>query len=168
MTAIPPLLTSTAVFSIDRRNRYSLRRIWSNSRAPVLFVGLNPSTADTFTNDPTIRRCMRFAHDWGYGGIIMGNLFVYRATDPKLLVPDHPVIQGYNDRRLLADAEDAGLVVAAWGSSIPSGHKARAAHVRELLSPVHVLGFTKYGHPRHPLYMPGNAVPILWDTDRGI
>jgi hypothetical protein len=49
----------------------------------ICFIGLNPSTADAEVNDPTIRRCIGFAHDWGFGGLLMLNLFAFRATDPK-------------------------------------------------------------------------------------
>ena len=63
------------------RYRYSLWRKWGPG-ATCMFVGLNPSTADETADDPTIRRCMAFARDWGYGALCMANLFAYRATDP--------------------------------------------------------------------------------------
>ena len=57
-----------------------------------MFIGLNPSTADEIQDDPTIRRCIRYAKDWNYGGYIMGNIFAYRSTDPKkLLHIDDPI-----------------------------------------------------------------------------
>ena len=71
--------------SDDRRYRYELSRIWDAALPPVLFVGMNPSTADEEQDDPTIRRCIRFARDWGYGGLLMGNLYALRATDPQEL-----------------------------------------------------------------------------------
>ena len=43
----------------------------------ILFIGLNPSTADETKNDPTIRRCINFAKDWGYGGVMIANLFAF-------------------------------------------------------------------------------------------
>jgi hypothetical protein len=72
-----------AEFSDCGTYRYALWRTWNALQPGVLFVGLNPSTADATTDDPTIRRCIGFAKRWGYGGITMANVFAYRATDPR-------------------------------------------------------------------------------------
>jgi len=78
-------MKSHATFSPCRKYRYSLFRIWDEDKSLVLFIGLNPSTADEKEDDPTIRRCINFAKQWGwgYGGLIMGNLFSFRATQPS-------------------------------------------------------------------------------------
>jgi hypothetical protein len=86
------LLESSAVFSTCRRYRYVLRRIWDRSTPPAMFVGLNPSTADEVKDDPTVRRCIGYAKRWGFGGLIMTNIFAFRSTDPNALVElDDPV-----------------------------------------------------------------------------
>ena len=77
------LIYSDAKFSNDRIYRYALWRVWDESLPKLLFIGLNPSTADEINDDPTMRRCIRFAKDLGYGTFIMGNIFGYRSTDPK-------------------------------------------------------------------------------------
>ena len=79
------LIYSDAKFSKDRIYRYALWRIWDDTLPKLLFIGLNPSTADEINDDPTMRRCIRFSKDLGYGGFIMGNIFAYRSTDPKKL-----------------------------------------------------------------------------------
>ena len=76
-----------ATFSSCRTYRYSLSRIWDKKKKYVLFVGLNPSTADEEVDDPTIRRCINYAKNWGYGGFLMVNLF-YRILE-KLKVERH-------------------------------------------------------------------------------
>ncbi|MEP0894347.1 DUF1643 domain-containing protein [Leptolyngbya boryana FACHB-1624] len=81
-----------------------------------MFVGLNPSTADETHDDPTIRRCTKFAKDWGYSGLCMTNLFAYRATDPKEMIASVDSIGLENDQYLLEYAARAGIVVAAWGN----------------------------------------------------
>ncbi|MCU7816788.1 MAG: DUF1643 domain-containing protein [Candidatus Thiodiazotropha sp. (ex Rostrolucina anterorostrata)] len=81
-----------AVLSPDRDYRYSLWRIWQPDDPYALFIGLNPSTADEYENDPTIRRCIRFAKDWGFGGLYMANLFAIRATKPKIMKAHHAPI----------------------------------------------------------------------------
>ena len=72
-----------AVFSPCRTYRYALSRVWAADKPYALFIGLNPSTADETLDDPTIRRCIDFAKRWGYGGLVMANLFAYRATEPS-------------------------------------------------------------------------------------
>ena len=79
------ILSSDAVFSKDRIYRYALWRTWNENLPKTLFIGLNPSTADEIQDDPTIRRCIRYSRDWGYGGYIMGNIFGYRSTNPLVL-----------------------------------------------------------------------------------
>ena len=86
------LLESTADFSFCGQYRYTLTRVWSLERGLVLFVGLNPSTADAERDDPTVRRCVGYARRWGFGGVLVANLFAYRATDPRdLLAVSYPI-----------------------------------------------------------------------------
>jgi hypothetical protein len=73
-----------ANFSTCRTWRYTLTRQWSFVHPLAMFIGLNCSTADETQDDPTVRRCMGFARDWGYGGLLMTNLFAFRATDPRV------------------------------------------------------------------------------------
>lgn len=62
------VINSTAVFSACRKYRYSLHRTWDRENRKCMFIGLNPSIADEVVDDPTIRRCIRYAKEWGYGG----------------------------------------------------------------------------------------------------
>ncbi len=73
-------MRTDAKLSDCRIYRYALWRIWDDAKPLVMFIGLNPSTADETEDDPTIRRCISFAQNWGYGGLYMANLFVFRAT----------------------------------------------------------------------------------------
>ena len=85
-------MTKGARFSECRVWRYALWRTWDPARAPLVFVGLNPSTADETQDDPTIRRCLGFARDFGCGGLHMLNIFAFRATNPdELRRTDDPV-----------------------------------------------------------------------------
>jgi len=148
------LATETgATFSPGRNYRYVLWRRWEQNALYVLFIGLNPSTADESEDDPTIRRCKRFAADWGYGSIYMANLFALRATDPKkMLEHDSPI--GLENNIWLQDlASGAGVIVCAWGAH--GGHKRRDERVKALLFNYELkcLGTTKAGKPRHPLYI---------------
>ena len=86
-----------AVFSPNGVYRYSLSRVWKREKGLVLFLLLNPSTADANVLDPTLRRCMSFAEAWGYGGILVGNIFALRSTDPQFLYLSRDPIGPTND-----------------------------------------------------------------------
>lgn len=152
-----------AAFDTERGYRYRLWRHWEVEKPTVAFVMLNPSTADEADDDPTLRRCIGFAKDWGYGGLEVANLFALRATDPNELA-DHPnPIGGANDQYLKKVCRRADLVVAAWGAR--GGLQDRASEVAELLdADLHALDTTKAGHPVHPLYQPADAEPEPWSA----
>ena len=120
-----------------------------------MFVGLNPSTADENEDDPTVRRCIGFGRKWKYGGLILVNLFAYRATDPVGLLDADDPIGPANDKYILASARATGLIVVAWGTR--GAVLDRDQHVLSLLPGAHCLGITKEGRPKHPLYLAGNT-----------
>ena len=151
-----------AQFSPDRIYRYALWRTWDEDKGLLLVIGLNPSTADENVDDPTIRRCVDFAHRWGFGGLYMLNLFAFRATDPKELLDTPDPVGPENDEFLRMYSRSAGDVMAAWGTH--GVWFTRGARVCELLGKesLFVLGLTQNGQPRHPLYMPRVTRPQLW------
>ncbi len=147
--------------------RYRLGRRRDAGAGSVTFIMLNPSTADAEVNDPTIRRCIGFAWDWGYRALTVVNLFAYRATTPKELRRARSPVGPANDEHLLAAADAAEAVVVAWG--VHGALHERDREVTELLSPrveLTCLGVTKAGLPRHPLYMPKRATPTRYHTPR--
>lgn len=151
------LLRSTARFSPCRAYRYTLHRIWDRSVPPAMFIGLNPSTADEVKNDPTVRRCINYARRWGFGGLIMTNIFALRSTDPNGLTRINDPVGPRTDYWLKKSTLEAGIVVAAWG--IWGQLKERGEHVRRMLPGLMCLGTTKAGDPRHPLYLRGDLKP---------
>jgi hypothetical protein len=154
---------------IDGEYRYSLWRTLNATKHPrqLLFIMLNPSTADAQYDDPTLRRCLGFASSWGYDVLEVCNLFAYRATDPGILrhVPD-PVGPA-NDEYVGQAVARASAVVAAWGTQ--GGLKNRAADITELVvrsRPLSCLGLTKGGFPRHPLYVRGTVEAEVFASER--
>ena len=141
-----------AVLSPDRVYRYSLRRVWEPSTPLVMFVGLNPSTADETQDDPTIRRCIGFARKWSFGGMIVVNLFAYRATNPRELRCVADPIGPDNDTWVMRGQEETALVVAAWGNG--GIYRGRAEEVLPMLRHPHALAINKTGQPAHPLFLP--------------
>jgi hypothetical protein len=149
-----------AQFSRDRRYRYRLWRRWDPARPQIAFCMLNPSTADEHNDDPTIRRCIGFARDWGYGGVEIVNLFALRATDPRELRRARDPIGRANDVHVIDAAQRSTAVVVAWG--VHGALLERGAAALRLLSPrarLLALGWTLAGEPRHPLYLRRDVRP---------
>jgi hypothetical protein len=148
-----------ANFSRCRRYRYNLWREWEPLKPRVLFIALNPSTADDRVDDPTIRRCIGYARDWGFGGLNVANLFAFRATHPADLKAADDPVGPRNDwwlRKLSAEAE---LVVAGWGNH--GRFMNRADAVRHHLESIHCLKMNRSGEPAHPLYLRKSLRPRL-------
>ncbi len=152
-------MKNTAILSTCRKYRYALWRTWDESKPYVMFVGLNPSTADETTDDPTLKRCINYARAWGYGGVCMANLFAFRATDPLYMKASQDPVGIDNNKWLKKLAEDAGLVVAAWGND--GSFLSRSARVKELIPNMHCLKLNKSGEPAHPLYQPARLQPVV-------
>lgn len=161
-----PLIAPTkppAAFDPTRTYRYSLYREWGDPSHKAVFVMLNPSTADEVRLDPTVTRCCGYARRWGYGCIEVVNIFALRSTDPKGLLAVEDPVGPENDRHILAAVADAALVVAAWG--VHGALQGRDRIVRGLLADrcvLYCLGTTKDGHPKHPLYLRRDVVPVLF------
>jgi len=146
-----------AAFSPCRTWRYSLTRAAAREgERTVIFIGLNPSTADESRDDPTTRRCVGFARDWGFAEMKLVNLFAFRATRPAELraAPD-PVGPGNEDAVRSAVAA-ADLVVCAWGNE---GIGSDTGAVLDLVDRPYCVGTTLGGAPRHPLYVRASTSP---------
>lgn len=155
---------SGARFSACRRWRTLLWRRWDEAQPVVNFLMLNPSTADETVLDPTCTRARDFAERWGYGTLLVTNVFAWRATDPgEMRAAQDPVGRG-NDAAILRAARSAALVVCAWGNH--GAHRGRSAQVRRLLGDagiaLHVLRLNAGGEPAHPLYLPARLAPVPW------
>lgn len=147
--------------------RYRLTRSWDSGLPRMCWIMLNPSTADAEQDDPTIRRCIDFTRRWGYGGLVVGNLYALRATDPAQLAAHPDPVGPENNEYLRAMAADSAMVVCAWGAH-PMATR-RSAQVRIMLAEAGVqlwcLGTTRSGAPRHPLYVPASTALVPWPRD---
>ncbi len=148
---------SGAVFSAKRTFRYALWRNWDSSRPKIVFVGLNPSTADEDQDDPTIRRCISFAHTWGYGGVLVGNLFAFRATRPADLKKAPMPIGRDNNKWLDSMIVVSGRVLACWGNH--GSHLSQDRLFVDRYPDLYCLAVNSTGAPVHPLYQPGSSMP---------
>jgi hypothetical protein len=156
----------SAVISEDGLYRYELRRVWDKNLLVLEWIMLNPSTADASIDDPTIKRCIAFARAWGFGGIVVRNLYAWRATNPAELVNlSDPVGP---DNRAQLSSTDADLTVVAWGANVaatgwwngyPFGWQ-KTVIKRDL--PLMCLGTNANGSPKHPLYVRSSRSLEVW------
>lgn len=146
-----------ATFSPCRYYRYLLWRTWGDE-PPSMFIGLNPSTADETKDDPTIRRCINFATAWGCGGIVMTNIFAFRATLPAVMKGAFDPIGPDNLRSLQEAAARCSPRVACWG--VHGEYLGQGNRVQELIDDLQCFGLTKHGFPKHPLYLPKTATLV--------
>ena len=168
-----------ARFSPCRTWRYALWRHWNDDATALgnclAFIGLNPSTADENIDDPTVRRCIRFAKDWGHHGLIMLNLYGYRATQPVDMVNAVNPAGDDNVSTIAQYTRHVGGIVAAWGTLAKPWRKRvqweeQIQRTLEAIGrPVYCLRKTRDGSPGHPLYIPADTKPVLyWKPDDGL
>ncbi|WP_306324146.1 MULTISPECIES: DUF1643 domain-containing protein [unclassified Streptomyces] len=155
--------SGSAALSPCGEYRYRLDRVWNEDAAPMVWVMLNPSTADHVENDPTIRRCTAFAKAAGHGGITVVNLFALRSKNPAHLRGHADPVGPLNEAALVHATNEADRIVAAWGDVTRPERAQQARAVVALLASrgrsLECLGLTGKGHPRHPLYV-RDATPM--------
>lgn len=151
---------TTTVSAIDGGPAFGLK----TASNPLVCIGLNPSTADEKEDDPTIRRVIGFAQAWGHDGLLMLNLFAYRATDPRDLFAAQrrcDVVGERNDEAIRANARGR-RVLCAWGAT--GRLMNRDLQVMRILKDVEAetvcLGTNKNRTPKHPLYLSASTKPI--------
>lgn len=166
MTETPqsPLPTDSemngAILSDCGKFRYRLWRYWDASKSPLVFVMLNPSTADANADDPTIRKCIGFAKRYNHGGIEVLNLYAYRATKPADLKKAGYPVGPENDAHIATVVQDHAdahsNVICAWGANAKGLSRPDAVLrlLRNLGVRPRALHFTNDGIPAHPLMLP--------------
>ena len=157
-------VTKSATFNETRTRRLLLERHWDRSAGHLLFIGLNPSTADEHSDDPTIKRLVGFARSWGLGGLVVCNLFTQVTPYPHMLREDCLEL----DLTVLVDrASLAAMILVGWGANTRASH--RGEKVWEFLSMYRLLclGTNQDGSPKHPLYIAAKTKPVPWARGRG-
>lgn len=144
----------SATISECGRYRYDLTRDTGEGAGSVLWVMLNPSTANATEDDPTIRKCIGFTQRWGFRHLKVINLFAYRATDPtKLTAPD--IIDSGNIQAIFSEVGAHDRVVFAWGGGLKYAHgnKWVAEFIARTFFDAQCFGLNRDGTPKHPLYL---------------
>ena len=154
------IMKKHAIISKDNKYRYQLSRIWDDEKPKVLFIMLNPSTADADVDDPTIRRVVNFAKSWVYGGVFVGNLYAFRSTNPKSLrYTDNPIGKD-NIQHIQSLIGLVERVIYAWGNK-----KKEPDWLYSLVDSPYCIDVSKKGIPKHPLYLKSELKPKLYLRD---
>jgi len=140
-----------ALLSKDKKYRYSLKRIWDNDKPIVFFIMLNPSLADNYQDDPTIRRLIKFAKLYGYGGFYVGNLFSYITPYPSELLDKDLMFSKKNIHEIKKMTGLIKDVVYGWGNSFEEPE-----WLKQIISNPKCFGKNKNKTPKHPLYLSYN------------
>lgn len=168
-----PALNSNAVISKTGKYRYTLTRDWgTGDHGLILWVMLNPSTADAETDDATIRRIVAFSQLWGFEAAAVVNLYAYRATKPADLwaaaKAGVDIIGPKNDKWITKEVYHAQRIICAWGANADF-HRPRevGAILAKHRKKPWILGTTNSGHPLHPLRLAAATQPLKWKHPYG-
>ena len=166
----PLFLESEAYFSSCGLYRWSLKRILTYNKNTLIFIGLNPSKASRKQDDPTLRRLIKFAYSWGYGSLIVVNLFARVSSSPSIIKRCSDPVGKKNDQVLLSHffewSQDPSCDLwLGWGNQgvwknrnldvmtfLKTSAINRGCQFPTALGPL-ALGLTMQGHPLHPLYI---------------
>ena len=147
-----------AEISPDGLYRYTLTREWGDGPC-VTWLMFNPSTATADEPDATIRKCIGFSRNWGYGKLIVVNLFAISSRDPKSVAKTSDPVGPLNNYWLLEALRQSKEIICAWGCGqhFPKG-ESRLNHIASIFSDdpeikATCLGYGKDGNPRHPLML---------------
>ena len=140
-------ISRSADISNDKKDRFSLSRIWDSKKPKALYIMLNPSYADDESDDPTIRRLIFFSKKFKFGGFYVTNLFTQITPYPKELNMDNNS-KKKNLKIISASIKKSDLIVYAWGNLV-----SEPLQLRKLIESPLCFGINKNGTPKHPLYL---------------
>ena len=165
---------SFCLFSECRSYRWILKRELLSGKKTVVFIGLNPSKANSSNNDKTLVRIINFCSRWNYKNIYIINLFgliskspiqLSKSNDPRGKNNELITLKslefwredsncdlwlGWGDKGLLNGRDREVLRLIKNFSNLKSNENNSSKRVLSL-------GLSKKGNPRHPLYMPNQS-----------
>lgn len=153
-----------AIISDCKYYRYSLWRLWDQSKRTITFIGLNPSTADAQEDDHTILKLIEYTKKWCFGGFYVVNLFAYRATDSKKIKQIIDPVGENNDDYIASAMEQSELVIAMWSNH--GNYNGRADEVYEAIkhmNMIHCFKVNRTGEPAHPLMLSYDTQPVVYN-----
>lgn len=152
-------MLKAAKFNEDHTHRYYLSRIWDDSTSKMLFIGINPSTADGEDDDHTVSRLVNFCKSWGFGGFYIVNLYSFVSPDPDKMIQHYLGLTNKMEKSLhkqnmqvaLRYGRICAMTTFMWGASIPNEEQADK-YIRTFRD-AYCFGKTAHGYPKHPLFL---------------
>ena len=153
----------SAIFDKNKRYRYQLKRIWDKDRPSICWILLNPGLMGDDEEDETVSKCIEYSQKWGYGSLILVNLFAYRSAYIKDLLESSEPVGEENDQYIIEASRQSDRTLLAWGGS--GNFMNRNQHVLKQLdmNKTYCLKVLIDGNPAHPLLLPQSQEPILFD-----
>lgn len=156
-------MNRAAQFADDDTHRLFLGRLWDHNCSKILFIGLNPSTADGQEDDNTVTRLINFSKSWGFGGFYLCNVYSFVSTDRKGLLPYYIKLSPHKrkviDRRNFKVIEDrasiCSMVVFCWGATVIEEEGPQDKLISKFKD-ARCFGKNQNGSPKHPLYLPSH------------
>lgn len=152
-------MLKSAKFNEDRTHRYYLSRIWDEKMSKMLFIGINPSTADGEKDDHTVSRLVKFCQSWGFGGFYIVNLYSFISPEPEDMIDHYNNLTNKMEKALhkqnmavaLRYGRICSMITFMWGAGIPN--QTQADKYIRTFRDAYCFGKTREGHPKHPLFL---------------
>lgn len=157
-------MKSEAGLSSDSKYRWWLFRCWKIRLPLIIWIMMNPSTADHKKNDPTILKVIRYSKRWGYGAVLVLNIYAFRSSKPENLPQELSAAVGKSNdwwiKTMFRFAARKSIpVICAWGVK----HKERGCQVRVLADEAGLrlmcLELALNAEPKHPRFLSEDLHP---------
>ena len=148
-----------------------------SGKSIVACIGINPSTAEPNSLDPTLKKVKSISEFNGFDGWIMYNVYPQRATDPSQLDTEvNNDSRMKNSGLIKRSIEHLGIdtIWVAYGDLIENRNYLPYcfAELFRKLSDLNlnwkIIDTTKKGHPRHPLYQKAESEFLDFNIEKYI
>ena len=162
----PNPATKTAEPTGQSEYRYWLTRKWDDEKPLAGFVGINPSTADEKNPDQTLSNCKSIAYKFGFGGVVLVNLFAVRDKKPSIVAKQSDPVGSDNNEYLQRFADEVDCAISAWGEA-EADYPERVEQVQRTIDrDLWAIYLTQEGYPKHlARYKKDEVDPVLYHSN---
>lgn len=110
-------IKTEAIYNDDKTHRYSLRKVWDNSKAFAAIIMISPSDkANTVCCDVTTTYVVNNCYSQGFGSVEILNIYSKINQNEFESTPE-------NDQHILYTCKHADTIILAWGMGQRSNKK---------------------------------------------